>query len=69
MSDARFFPGQRVLLTSESHGLAAQTEGVVVGFYARDQRTVLVKFGELTVEIEPEALEPLDDSTSIRRPS
>ena len=52
--------GKRVRLLRDTDELAAGAEGVVVGFYAREERTVLVRFGEALVEVAPDAVEPVD---------
>ena len=52
--------GQRVRLRCETRELRAGDEGVVVGFYARTERTVVVRFGDDVVEVRPDALEFVD---------
>jgi len=58
--DALLRAGQRVRLRREAPGIAAGDEGVVVGFYARAERTVVVRFEVAVVEVQPDALEFVD---------
>jgi hypothetical protein len=55
-----FSRGQRVRLLEEAHGVAAGAEGTIVGFYARDALTIVVRFDDAAVEVAPTALAPAE---------
>jgi hypothetical protein len=60
MAVAGFSVRQRVRLIHEVEGVPAATEGTVIGFYAREHQTIVVRFGDETIVVEPDAIEPLD---------
>jgi hypothetical protein len=59
--------GARVRLLHPCFGVSAGAEGTVIGFYARKERTVVVRFGDTAIEVEPELLEPVTDAASAIR--
>jgi len=54
--------GDRVRLLHACFGVPAGSEGTVIGFYARKERTIVVRFEQDAIEVEPELLETVTEA-------
>ena len=59
--------GDHVRLLHACFGVPAGSEGTVIGFYARKERTIVVRFEENAIEVEPELLETVTDAAPATR--
>jgi hypothetical protein len=61
---AAFSIKQQVRLVRETQGVPARSEGIVIGFYARENQTVVVRFADETLTVQPDEIEAIEPAPS-----